>query len=56
MRDNGLAASATIDKMSGQYVDSVSGIKEQATPWYSDQVLPFDVTLGGTNETALPPA
>ena len=23
---------------------------ELATPWYADQVLPFDVTLTGTNE------
>jgi hypothetical protein len=21
-----------------------------ASPWYSDQVLPFDITLAGTNE------
>lgn len=50
VRDNGLAASATIDQLSGQYVDAVSGMKEKATPWYSDQVLPFDITLAGTNE------
>lgn len=24
--------------------------KELAAPWYSDQVLPFDVTLAGNNE------
>ena len=24
--------------------------KELATPWYSDQVLPFDITLSGANE------
>jgi len=23
---------------------------ELATPWYSDQILPFDVTLSGANE------
>ncbi len=31
-------------------LSSVSGFKEAATPWYSDQILPFDVTLTGTNE------
>ena len=29
---------------------SVSGMKEEAKPWYSDQILPFDITLAGTNE------
>jgi hypothetical protein len=24
--------------------------KELATPWYSDQILPFDITLTGANE------
>ena len=50
VRDNGLAASATIDALSGVVVTSVSGLKEVAKPWYSDQVLPFDITLQGINE------
>ena len=25
-------------------------MKQEAKPWYSDQVLPFDITLAGTNE------
>ena len=29
---------------------AVSGMKEEAKPWYSDQILPFDITLAGTNE------
>ena len=29
---------------------SLSGFKELAAPWYSDQILPFDITLAGTNE------
>jgi hypothetical protein len=29
---------------------SVSGFKELASPWYSDQILPFDITLAATNE------
>ncbi len=28
----------------------VGGLNELATPWYSDQILPFDVTLAGANE------
>ncbi len=28
----------------------MTGFKEEARPWYSDQVLPFDITLAGTNE------
>ncbi len=31
-------------------VNAVSGFKQEATPWYSDQILPFDITLSGTNE------
>ncbi len=31
-------------------MNAVSARKEEAAPWYSDQVLPFDVTLAGTNE------
>ena len=36
--------------MSGLPVSAVSGYKEVASPWYSDQILPFDITLCGTNE------
>ena len=28
----------------------MSSLAEAAAPWYADQVLPFDVTLCGTNE------
>jgi hypothetical protein len=31
-------------------LDEVSSLKEIAAPWYSDQILPFDITLAGTNE------
>lgn len=31
-------------------LNTVSGFKEEAAPWYSDQILPFDITLAGTNE------
>ena len=50
VRTNGLAADATIDQLSGQRLDTVSGFKTEAQAWYSDQVLPFDITLAGTNE------
>jgi hypothetical protein len=50
-RDTGTTSpGATIDQLSGQRLDDVSGLKEEAKPWYSDQILPFDVTLAGTNE------
>ena len=48
-RDSSQAVSATIDQLDTQLA-TVSGFKESATPWYSDQILPFDVTLAGTNE------
>jgi hypothetical protein len=44
VRDSGQVASATIDQFSGIGVSAVSGFKEEASPWYSDQVLPFDIT------------
>ena len=50
VRTNGLSADATIDQLSGQRLDTVSGFKTEAQAWYSDQVLPFDITLAGTNE------
>lgn len=31
-------------------INAVSGFKQEAAPWYSDQILPFDVTLAATNE------
>jgi hypothetical protein len=50
VRDNGIPVDATIDTLSGQRLDEVSGFKEEAKPWFSDQILPFDITLAGTNE------
>ena len=46
----GSPVDATIDSLSGVRLDEVSGYKEEAKPWYSDQILPFDITLAGTNE------
>ena len=50
VRMNGTPTGATIDVRSGQRLDTVSGFKTEAQAWYSDQVLPFDITLAGTNE------
>jgi hypothetical protein len=39
----GVAAAATIDQLSGVRLDEVSGFKEEAKPWYSDQILPISL-------------
>jgi hypothetical protein len=31
-------------------ISEVRGFKEIALPWYSDQALPFDVTIAAANE------
>ena len=52
-RGNGIPVSATIDDSTMPNVQSISGatgFKEAAVPWYSDQILPFDITLAGCNE------
>ena len=35
---------------------SVDGMKQLAKPWYSDQILPFDITLAGASELGKAPA
>jgi hypothetical protein len=53
-RGNGIPVGATIDEASMPRVMAISGalggFKESAVPWYSDQILPFDITLAGANE------
>ncbi len=49
VRSAGIAASATIDALDTA-LTSAGQNSQLATPWYSDQVLPFDVTLSGANE------
>jgi hypothetical protein len=49
-RTVGPNVSGTIDQLDNIAVETVSGLKELAAPWYSDQILPFDITLAGTNE------
>ena len=46
-RDIALPVNATIDQLP---LSGVQGFKEVALPWYSDQVLPFDITLAAANE------
>jgi len=49
-RTVGLPIGSTVDQFDTLTIDEVSSLKEFAAPWYSDQVLPFDVTLAGNNE------
>jgi hypothetical protein len=50
VRDTALPPGATVTQLDNQPLSTVSGFKELSLPWYSDQVLPFDVTLAFTNE------
>ena len=50
VRDAGPYIGATIDQLDEMYTPSVGGWTELATPWYSDQILPFDITLAAANE------
>jgi hypothetical protein len=49
VRGNGASIAATIDQIDTQVSDLYSQVA-LALPSYSDQVLPFDVTLAGANE------
>lgn len=49
VRRNGLSIGETIDKLDTQ-VSDIYGLHELAAPVYSDQVMPFDITLAGANE------
>jgi hypothetical protein len=40
---------ATVDQ-GNVATNATAGWKELATPWYSDQILPFDITLSACNE------
>ena len=41
---------ATIDQMDQLVINQAGQQKQLASAWYSDQVLPFDITLSGANE------
>ena len=50
VRTIGPSIGGTIDQLDNLSVSEVGGSKELADPWYSDQILPFDVTIAGANE------
>jgi hypothetical protein len=50
VRSAGPSIGSTIAALDAQTVTSAGQDKQIATPWYSDQVLPFDITLSGANE------
>jgi hypothetical protein len=43
-------AAAPISAFNGAPMTAVDGMKQLAKPWYSDQILPFDITLAGASE------
>ena len=49
-RDIALPVNATIEDLDNIPLSEVQGFKEPALPWYSDQALPFDVTMAAANE------
>jgi hypothetical protein len=50
VRSVGPSIGATIDQLDALTLTEVGSLNELATPWYADQVLPFDITLAGANE------
>lgn len=49
-RDVGPTLGADITAIDDETLTSVGSLAELAVPWYSDQILPFDITLAATNE------
>ena len=45
-----VSVASTIQTLDTQTISAVGQNNVVATPWYSDQILPFDVTLSGANE------
>jgi hypothetical protein len=50
VRSAGPSIASTINALDAQTITSAGQMSQIASPWYSDQVLPFDVTLSGANE------
>jgi hypothetical protein len=50
VRDVGPTLGASVDTLDNEPLTSVGGLSELATPWYSDQILPFDIVLSASNE------
>jgi hypothetical protein len=49
-RDIALPVNATIEELDNIPLSEVQGFKEPSQPWYSDQALPFDITMAAANE------
>ena len=49
-RDVGPTLGASISAIDQEQLNQVGGLAELAVPWYSDQILPFDITLAASNE------
>lgn len=39
-----------VDTNDNTPLSTVQGFKQTATPWYTDQMLPFDITIAAANE------
>lgn len=50
VRSIGPSVGSTISQIDLQSLTEVGGNTQLATPWYSDQILPFDITIAGANE------
>ncbi len=50
VRSIGPSVGATIDQLDNLSLTEVGGNNELAIPWYSDQVLSFDITMSAVNE------
>lgn len=52
VRDLGpqFGAGSTIDQLDSIPITQAGQLQEVVAPWYSDQILPFDVTITGGNE------
>jgi len=50
VRSSGPSIGSTINNLDALTITSAGQQKQIASPWYSDQVLPFDITLAGANE------
>jgi hypothetical protein len=50
VRSAGPSIGSTINALDAQTLNSAGQNSQLATPWYSDQILPFDITLSGANE------
>jgi hypothetical protein len=50
VRSAGPSIGSTINALDATTLTSAGQNAQVASPWYSDQVLPFDITLSGANE------